>query len=135
MLAASLNGPARPHPKPEKTVAERLADIIIDLAAHGVATRENIIAAAEEKGLTSVDFDLNNVEAFAIARKKTFRRIEDSAADDLARETVESTNRTLLVRVPVGDICQLWSELRNAGATPVEATLRITASLEQAVAQ
>jgi hypothetical protein len=80
MHCASLAGDARPHPKP-RPAAEMFAEIVIDLAAEGFATRERIIERAEQYGLTSFDFTANETEIFRLARLKETRHDDPPAYD------------------------------------------------------
>lgn len=86
MLHASQPDQVRPVPKPDTSVAERIAAIMFDLnAEEGCATRERILDRMDLDGLTSLDLDLYGVEARQIANKSMVRREDRPAARRAAR--------------------------------------------------
>lgn len=123
-----------PNFKPETSKVEAIARAMISLNATGGATRDRLI---EEHGFSGLDLDMYGPAARRRANEMFVRKdgVADpyaraiaAATDDLAREDVEGTRRTLLVRVPAADLCQLWAGLRSEGCSPREATLRVSAA-------
>lgn len=135
------NQQVTPNFKPDRKIIERMARAMLETNAYGGAFREALI----ERGFTALDLDMYGAQARQRANEIFIRKdhVENpydqaiaAAQDDLAREEVEGTRRTLLVKVPTADLCQLWQGLRiGAGCSPVEATLRVTAAFAEAGAQ
>lgn len=147
MLRTTPAGRVTPNFRPQRSVVDRMADDMIETNAYGGAFREAMMA----KGWSALDLDVYgararrranerfnrkddaDIDEARAAEAEPYQRAVDGAQDDLAREAVEGTNRTLLVAVPVSDLCQLWQGLRDGAAcSTVEATLRLEQVFEGA---
>lgn len=78
MQTASLAGPARPHPKPELTIVDELAEAMVDLAAaEGCATRDRLL----EQGWSEITLGMYETSARERARE-IVNRVDDPPAYD-----------------------------------------------------
>ncbi|WP_127142868.1 hypothetical protein [Pelagibacterium montanilacus] len=127
MLHTLEPGTVRPNFKPETNIIARMADACRDMGPN-FATRDRL---RDEYGFSDLEIDLYGVGARTRANADFVRQAHEAAQDDLAREDVEGTRRTLLVSIPVADICQAWQGLRSgAGCSTLEATARIVESFD-----
>jgi hypothetical protein len=109
-----------------RSVADRIADVMVDRATRGCTLNDLL-----DEGFTQDEITAHGAEAEAHARKRFMRQSCDdateAATDDLAREEVEHTRRTILVSIPAAELCQIWQGLRaGSSCSPIEATLRLT---------
>lgn len=70
MLHTEQPGTARTNPKPQKTIAERMADDLVDLAAEGDATGDRL----RQRGWTSFEVETHGPKAQEIAGTQIVRR-------------------------------------------------------------
>jgi|TARA_A100001391_G_scaffold44812_4_gene26327 hypothetical protein len=70
MLHTPLAGQVRTNPKPQKTIAERMADDLVDLAAEGDATGDRL----RQRGWTPFEVETHGPSAQEIAGTQIVRR-------------------------------------------------------------
>lgn len=72
MLHASSTQEITPRFKPEKTIAEQIAEAMIDLNADGGATEDRL----RERGFSQIELDMYGAEARALANQSFVRRVD-----------------------------------------------------------
>lgn len=100
MQHAAQAGQVRPNPKPEKSIAERMAEDLIDLAAEDDCTTDRL----RQKGWTSFDVETHGPKAQQIAGTLLVNRRDRHTYDRTAR--IQEASRLIIHLVPTTqEIC------------------------------